>query len=342
MKYLPSNNHQKYCNECRQKRSTKPILTCVICNIEIKRGKGARKYCPTCRKTVQNKRTRKYKQSKKGKANRKRYNLLGYVKEANRQRSKMKYHSVLGKAKRDEYEATGKGRENRKRYANSEKGKTTMKKWIESEHGKEIKKRTSKRYANSEKGKAKMHEYRQSEHGKEVKAKSSRKWRQSELGKEYMREYCKTEDYKIKQNKYQQTDIYKANHAISMRKYEQSDKGKAKNRRYHQSDKGQQSLRTNNYRRRNRITNAGTFDMRAWKQKAKFYKYTCLACDIQCDPQAITCDHKMPLIKGGTNHIDNLQPLCKSCNSAKHDKIIDYETNWQQIGNQYLTLSKWT
>jgi 5-methylcytosine-specific restriction endonuclease McrA len=47
----------------------------------------------------------------------------------------------------------------------------------------------------------------------------------------------------------------------------------------------------------------------------------CLCCGSTKD---ITKDHVIPLIEGGRHHISNLQPLCRSCNSRKGRKTIDY------------------
>jgi 5-methylcytosine-specific restriction endonuclease McrA len=38
----------------------------------------------------------------------------------------------------------------------------------------------------------------------------------------------------------------------------------------------------------------------------------------------LTRDHVVPLKHGGLNTIENIQPLCGSCNSRKHLKHIDY------------------
>jgi 5-methylcytosine-specific restriction endonuclease McrA len=52
------------------------------------------------------------------------------------------------------------------------------------------------------------------------------------------------------------------------------------------------------------------------------YGRKCLRCgrsDVE-----ITMDHVIPLSKGGTHTADNIQPLCKSCNSSKYTQTIDY------------------
>ena len=38
----------------------------------------------------------------------------------------------------------------------------------------------------------------------------------------------------------------------------------------------------------------------------------------------LTVDHKTPQSKGGTDHVENLQLLCGSCNSVKGDRDMPY------------------
>ena len=54
----------------------------------------------------------------------------------------------------------------------------------------------------------------------------------------------------------------------------------------------------------------------------KSYDYRCLGCGSS--PKRLTVDHVVPLSKGGNDTIDNIQPLCKPCNSSKGAKYIDY------------------
>ena len=73
----------------------------------------------------------------------------------------------------------------------------------------------------------------------------------------------------------------------------------------------------------------GTFTRREWEALCKYYDYTCLRCGRQEPDIELTVDHVIPLSIGGSNSIDNIQPLCHSCNARKHAKTIDYREEWE-------------
>lgn len=81
--------------------------------------------------------------------------------------------------------------------------------------------------------------------------------------------------------------------------------------------------------RRARVQQAeGSFTSKEWQKLCARYEYTCLRCRRREPEIKLTADHVVPLCKGGTNFIDNIQPLCQSCNSSKHRATIDYRANW--------------
>lgn len=76
--------------------------------------------------------------------------------------------------------------------------------------------------------------------------------------------------------------------------------------------------------RRSRIKGDGhTYRLSQWIKIREYYSPTgkCLACKKK---HKLTVDHVIPVIRGGKNSVENLQPLCQRCNSVKGIMIIDY------------------
>lgn len=66
---------------------------------------------------------------------------------------------------------------------------------------------------------------------------------------------------------------------------------------------------------------AGTLTAADWQAVLDLYGSACLACGSDDPP---TIDHVIPISQGGSNTVDNVQPLCNSCNGRKRAKTIDY------------------
>lgn len=65
----------------------------------------------------------------------------------------------------------------------------------------------------------------------------------------------------------------------------------------------------------------GTHTQSQWVALCRRYRWHCARCG-QRGP--LTRDHIIPVSKGGSDHITNLQPLCGKCNSAKGTQTADY------------------
>jgi 5-methylcytosine-specific restriction endonuclease McrA len=79
--------------------------------------------------------------------------------------------------------------------------------------------------------------------------------------------------------------------------------------------------RSHIHRARARVENPGIVRQEEWDALMERYGGRCLRCGTTEDVYA---DHIVPLAKGGMNTIDNVQPLCRSCNAKKWTYVVDY------------------
>ena len=128
-------------------------------------------------------------------------------------------------------------------------------------------------------------------------------YNRSERGKASTERYAQSEKGKTTLKRYRESNAWK----ISLKRYRESDFGRLrrKERKYNRKQSG-----------------GGQIDLRAWNAKMQTLGHVCQICQKKLDSKSVTIDHIFPLSKGGTNKIDNLQPLCMPCNSRKGAKIL--------------------
>lgn len=74
--------------------------------------------------------------------------------------------------------------------------------------------------------------------------------------------------------------------------------------------------------KRARLLVGGTFTKSQWEEIKRRFELACAMCGLREPLIILTVDHIIPLSKGGANEAANIQPLCRSCNSRKHNKIM--------------------
>jgi 5-methylcytosine-specific restriction endonuclease McrA len=150
-------------------------------------------------------------------------------------------------------------------------------------------------------------------------------WKSSS-NKDGYQSYCRDCIYKWKNNNKDKVKIYK-------HKYNLSDKRKKSNKKYYdnnkekiadywRTDKGKHISKMNKL---NRLGVRHTFTYKEWMEKVKETNGICPNCGTNVGIYKLTLDHIIPIsaVPIGTYYtINDVQPLCKSCNSSKNDKVM--------------------
>ena len=106
--------------------------------------------------------------------------------------------------------------------------------------------------------------------------------------------------------------------AAGQKKWREENKEKkaASQKKWQEENKEKMTASWHKYQAR-KAGNGGAFTAREWRDLKKKYGYKCLCCG---EKNKLEADHVIPVSKGGTSDIYNIQPLCKSCNSSKGNR----------------------
>ena len=66
----------------------------------------------------------------------------------------------------------------------------------------------------------------------------------------------------------------------------------------------------------------GTHTDDEWQELLAFCGHRCVKCGDDAAP--LHCDHIVPVASGGSDSIENIQPLCRACNCGKGPETTDY------------------
>jgi 5-methylcytosine-specific restriction endonuclease McrA len=71
----------------------------------------------------------------------------------------------------------------------------------------------------------------------------------------------------------------------------------------------------------------GKYTLGEWLALKRAYLFTCPACARTEPVITLTRDHIVPISRGGSNYIDNIQPLCTGCNARKWARTKRFDSS---------------
>jgi 5-methylcytosine-specific restriction endonuclease McrA len=154
-------------------------------------------------------------------------------------------------------------------------------------------------------------EYGHTERGRQARL----AWEKSEKGITYF----KSDTYRKIREKYLKKDSSIISMRVRALKYYRSEKGNEKSRLYRQSIEGKEVKARYKHKRRLILSNTlCDFTGKQWSEIQILQNHKCAICGVI---KPLTRDHIIPVTKGGQHTKGNIQGLCRSCNSRKHNHI---------------------
>ncbi len=259
-------------------------------------------------------------------------------------------------ANKERHQATGKlyaqshpevGRASCKKWyaKNKQRAKVTGAKWYA--ENRERKSARGREYyiANRERilAKGKLRREAAGRDGREIRTARSAKWKAANRDKvkaSVARRYAADpEKVKAQSKRWKDANLERSSATAAKWRAENPEKWKAAIQNWRLANPERNAIYATNHqaKRRARIAEVGNFTHAEWRNLLDRTGHKCVCCGIP-EKQAIcryakggkpvtgrlTVDHIMPLSKGGSGQIFNIQPLCVGCNLRKLDKHINY------------------